>query len=52
MVASFDRIEPGNPTYPPQAAWTEGPGAEVVLRKPPTVVFKLTGPLDPATCPR
>ena len=26
------------------------PGAEVVLEKPPTVVFKLTGPLDPSAC--
>jgi hypothetical protein len=52
VVATFDRIEPGNPAYPPQAAWTEGPGAEVVLRKPPTVVFRLTGRLDPAACPR
>ena len=38
-----------NPATPVPApgAWTEGPGAEVVLSKPPTVVFRLTGPLDP-----
>jgi hypothetical protein len=49
-VATFDRIEPGNPAYPPQAAWTEAPGAEVILRQPPTVVFKLSGPLDSSAC--
>lgn len=50
VVASRDRLEPGKPPYPPQAGWTQGPGAEVVLRKPPTVVFKLRGPLDPSGC--
>ena len=48
VVASRDRIEPGKPPYPPTARWTEGPGATVVLRKPPTVVFKLDGQLDPS----
>ncbi|MFT3865408.1 MAG: hypothetical protein QM729_14135 [Solirubrobacterales bacterium] len=51
VVASRDRIEAGKPAYPPQARWTEGPNAEVVLRKKPTVVFRITGPLDPKTCP-
>ena len=51
VVASRDRIEPGKPAFPPQAKWTEGPNAEVVLRKKPTVVFRITGPLDPKTCP-
>lgn len=51
VLTTFDRIEPGNPTYPPEASWTEGPWAEVVLRKPPTVVFRLTAPLDPSACP-
>ena len=51
VVATRDRIEPGKPPYPPQASWTEGPGAKVVLRKPPTVVFQLNGPLDPSACP-
>jgi hypothetical protein len=50
VVASRDRLEPGKPPYPPSASWTEGTGSEVVLRKPPTVVFKLTGPLDPRQC--
>jgi hypothetical protein len=50
VVASRDRIEPNKPTYPPSAAWTEGPGAKVILRKPPTVVFKLKTPLDPSAC--
>jgi hypothetical protein len=51
VITTFDREEPGNPPFPPQTAWTEGPNAEVILRKPPTVVFKLTGPLDPSSCP-
>jgi hypothetical protein len=49
-IASRDRIEPDKPPYPRQAKWTEGPGATVVLRKPPTVVFELDGPLDPSAC--
>ena len=51
VIASRDRIEPGKPPYPETARWTEGPGATVVLRVPPTVVFKLTGNLDPSACP-
>jgi hypothetical protein len=50
LVASRDRIEPGQSPFPPQARWAERGGAEVVLRKPPTVVFRLHGPLDPAAC--
>jgi hypothetical protein len=51
VVATRDRIEPGKPAFPPQAKWTEGPNAEVVLKKKPTVVFRITGPLNPKTCP-
>jgi hypothetical protein len=50
-VTTYDRLEPGNPPYPPQARWTEGPEANPILRKPPTVVFQLKGPLDPSACP-
>jgi hypothetical protein len=50
-VTTFDRLEPGNPPFPPQAAWTEAPGTEIVLRQSPTVVFRITAPLDPSTCP-
>jgi hypothetical protein len=50
LVATLDRLEPGKPAYPPQAAWTAGPGAQVVLQQPGTVVFKLTAPLDPSAC--
>ncbi len=50
VVASKDREEPGKPAYPPQARWTESPTSQVILRKPPTVVFKLNGPLDPSSC--
>jgi len=52
VVASRDRIEPSKPTYPPSAAWTEGPHTTVVLRKAPTVVLKLRTPLNPSACPR
>jgi hypothetical protein len=51
VVTSRDRLEPGKPPYPPETRWTESPQAKIVLKKPPTVVFKLTGPLDPAACP-
>ena len=51
VVATRDRIEAGKPAYPEQAKWTEGPHAEVVLKKKPTVVFRITGPLDPNSCP-
>ena len=50
VIATRDRIEPGKPPYPAQARWTEGPGAEVILRKPPTVVFQLRRKLDPSAC--
>jgi hypothetical protein len=49
-VTSRDRIEPGKPPYPDSTRWTEGLGVEEVLRHPPTVVFKLKGPLDPSAC--
>jgi hypothetical protein len=51
VIASRDRIEPGKPTYPLSARWTEGASATVILRKPPTVLFKLKEPLDPSACP-
>jgi hypothetical protein len=50
VVTSRDRIEPGKPPYPPAARWTAAPGATVVLRKPPTVIYKLRTPLDPSAC--
>jgi hypothetical protein len=49
-VTSRDRIEPGKPTYPAIARWTKAPSAAVVLREPPTIVYKLSGPLDPSAC--
>jgi hypothetical protein len=51
VVTSKDRVESGQPPYPAQARWTQSPQAKVILRKPPTVVFKLTGSLDPSACP-
>lgn len=50
VVTTRDRLEPGQPPYPPQARWTEGPGAKPILRKPPTIVFQLQGRLDPSAC--
>jgi hypothetical protein len=51
VVATRDRIEAGKPAFPPQAKWIEGPDAEVVLKKKPTVVFRIKGNLDPSGCP-
>jgi hypothetical protein len=51
VVTTRDRLEPDKPPYPPQARWTEGPAAKPILKKPPTVVFQLRGPLDPSGCP-
>jgi hypothetical protein len=50
VIATRDRIEPAKPPYPPQASWTEGPGAKPILKEPPTVVFQLEGKLDPGMC--
>jgi hypothetical protein len=50
VVASRDRIEPGKPPYPDSARWTEGRQARVVLREPPAMVFRISGPLDPSGC--
>ncbi|HWM64412.1 MAG TPA: hypothetical protein VNP96_10545 [Solirubrobacterales bacterium] len=52
VVTSRDRIEPGKPPYPPTAAWTADPSSQVVLREPPSIVFQLSGPLDPSACSR
>jgi hypothetical protein len=51
VVASRDRLEPGKPPFPPQARWTSDQGAKIVLKRPPTVVFQVTGPLNPSACP-
>jgi hypothetical protein len=50
VVATRDRIEPSRPSYPLTAQWTEGAGAAVVLRKPPTAIYRLTGKLSPSGC--
>ncbi|HVO54412.1 MAG TPA: hypothetical protein VMT37_08365 [Solirubrobacterales bacterium] len=51
VVTSRDRIEPGKPPYPDTTNWTESPQAEIILRKPPTVVFRIRGKLNPSSCP-
>ena len=50
VIATRDRIEAGKPPSPAQTDWTEGAGARVILKKPPTMVFELRGRLDPAVC--
>jgi hypothetical protein len=50
VVATRDRIEPGRPTFPPEARWTDAGGSSVVLRRAPTVVFRIDGRLDPRRC--
>ncbi|HEY7951303.1 MAG TPA: hypothetical protein VID51_10820 [Solirubrobacterales bacterium] len=50
VVTSRDRIEPSKSPYPPTARWTRAPNATVVLRTPPTVIYKLRSPLDPSAC--
>jgi len=52
VIASRDRLEPNEPPFPPTARWTVAPGATVILRTPPTVVYELKGKLDPSGCPR
>jgi hypothetical protein len=51
VITSSDRVEPGEPSFPATARWTESPDAQPVLAVPPTKVFRLTGPLNPSTCP-
>ncbi|HET7454440.1 MAG TPA: hypothetical protein VFJ76_02870 [Solirubrobacterales bacterium] len=50
VVATKDRLEPGKPQYPPLARWLDHAGAKVILRKPPTVVFRLPAHLGPEAC--
>ncbi len=50
VVATRDRLEPGKPSYPPTAGWSESLGADLVLRTPPTAVFRLTERLSPVGC--
>jgi len=52
VVTTRDRIEPGKPVYPPTAAWTADSMSTVILRQPPTVVYKLRSNLDPSGCQR
>ncbi len=50
VVTSRDRIESGKPTYPATARWTKAQNTRMVLREPPTIIYKLSAPLDPAAC--
>jgi hypothetical protein len=49
-IATKDRLEQGKPPYPPLANWLSRAGAQTILKKPPTVVFKLPKTLDPSAC--
>jgi hypothetical protein len=49
-IATKDRLEPGKSPYPPLAKWLENAGAHPILRKPPTVVFRLPKTLSPSAC--
>jgi hypothetical protein len=51
VIASLDRTVPGGRSFPPEAAWTVDPNARVVLRRAPTVVYRLDGPLPVSGCP-
>ena len=52
VVASLDRVSAGGPRFSREVAWTAGaPGVTEVLRRAPTVVFRLSGPLNPQGCP-
>jgi hypothetical protein len=51
LVLSLDRESPDRET-PREIPWIEDdPNARELLGTPPTVVYELDGPLDPATCP-
>jgi hypothetical protein len=50
VIATRDRLEPGQPPYPPLAKWLERAGAQPILKKPPTVVFELNDNLHPSAC--
>jgi len=51
LVVSFDRLQRGGPSYPPEVAWTAlSPAARVLLTLPPAAVFEISGRLDPSRC--
>ena len=50
VVASLDRVGQGGLPFPREAGWTRDPNATVVLAKPPTMVFRITGPLPASGC--
>ena len=51
LVLTLDRENPERP-FPREIPWIEDdPNAVEVLKTPPTAIYQLDGPLDPATCP-
>ncbi len=52
VVVSLDRVEPDGRSFPREARWTRDRNAKVVLKRRPTVVFRLNGPLALSRCGR
>lgn len=52
VVASLDRTQPDGAPFPREARWTRDENAPVVLRRAPTVVFRIDGPLSVRGCAR
>jgi hypothetical protein len=50
VVVTLDRIQPGMRAYPREAEWTAGPQTTEVLRKRPTVIFRVNGRLPVSGC--
>ncbi len=51
LVLTLDRENPDRP-FPREIPWIEDdPNAVEIQRTSPTVIYELTGPLDPASCP-
>jgi hypothetical protein len=50
VVTSLDRVAPGGRSFAPESAWTRDPNARIVLRRAPTVVYRLDGPLPLSGC--
>ncbi|MEZ5077786.1 MAG: hypothetical protein R2725_10110 [Solirubrobacterales bacterium] len=52
VVTTRDRLEPGQPPYPPTTAWTEGPNAEPRPQDPPNGDLPPHGRPGPLNLPR
>ncbi len=50
VVASLDRVGQSGLRFPHEAAWTRDPNAVIVLRRAPTVLYRIEGPLPVSGC--